>query len=141
MLPTSIWIPSKSLGMGVFLWNYKILWWMTPNDQKGIKWIVLYLSSFEQTSVGFCWRNSGGTSWLVVLSDIDITRAGCFENNSDPPSDLRLFDFEFLLFWYFFSCTQYRPATSNEHQMVISAVKKITLLLITRPSKIFNHIY
>ena len=93
-------------------------------------------SSFEQTSVGFCWRNSRGTSWLLVLSDIDITRAGCFENNSDPPSDLRLFDFEFLLFWYFFSCTQYLPATSNEHQMVISAVKKITLLLITRPKNV-----
>ena len=98
------------------------------------------LSSFEQTSVGFCWRNSGGTSWLLVLSDIDITRAGCFENNSDPPSDLRLFDFEFLLFWYFFSCTQYLPATSNEHQMVISAVRKITLLLITRPRKYINQI-
>ena len=98
------------------------------------------LSSFEQTSVGFCWRNSGGTSWLLVLSDIDITRAGCFENSSDPPSDLRLFDFEFLLFWYFFSCTQYLPATSNEHQMVISAVRKITLLLITRPKKYINQI-
>ena len=98
------------------------------------------LSSFEQTSVGFCWRNSGGTSWLLVLSDIDITRAGCFENNSDPPSDLRLFDFEFLLFWYFFSCTQYLPATSNEHQMVISAVRKITLLLITSPRKYINQI-
>ena len=98
------------------------------------------LSSFEQTSVGFCWRNSGGTSWLLVLSDIDITRAGCFENSSDPPSDLRLFDFEFLLFWYFFSCTQYLPATSNEHQMVISAVRKITLLLITRPRKYINQI-
>ena len=98
------------------------------------------LSSFEQTSVGFCWRNSGGTSWLLVLSDIDITRAGCFENSSDPPSDLRLFDLEFLLFWYFFSCTQYLPATSNEHQMVISAVRKITLLLITRPRKYINQI-
>ena len=99
------------------------------------------LSSFEQTSVGFCWRNSGGTSWLLVFKDIDITRAGCFENNSEqPPSDLRLFDFEFLLFWYFFSCTQYLPATSNEHQMVISAVRKITLLLITRPRKYINQI-
>ena len=84
-----------------------------------------------RTSVDPCWSN-GGTSapWLLLLHIGDITWVGWIEN-SEPP--IWHFDLAFLLFLYFFNFTQYLPATSKEHQIVIIAVQKTTLLLITRP--------
>ena len=87
--------------------------------------------NWQTSDEGCC--NSGGISgpWFSLLLHAVITWVGWIEN-SEP--DIWRFDLAFFsLFLYFLNLTQYLPATSKEHQIVISAVRKITQLHITNP--------
>ena len=90
-------------------------------------WTVLWI----QTSEDVCCSN-GGDSRLLSLHDMPWL--AWMVENLDP--DIGHFDLVFLLPLYFFNLTQYLPASSNEHHIVIKAVTKITLLQMTRPETV-----